>query len=124
MAARVLNRMARACPFLSTDRFTRVMPTSSDSSVSVILRSASKVSRWTSIACSLSMSSADVRRPLTRHYTVPSRSSRMSEPARMTRARVSTAQPASTGTLSTPPYSALSTSSFTGTGTVTADARK
>lgn len=48
----------------------------------------------------------------------------MSEPARMMRARVSTAQPASTGTLSTASYSALSTSSFTGTGTVTADARK
>ena len=54
MAVRVLNRTARARPFLSTDRLTTVTPARSASSWRVIPRSASSWSRCTSTACSSS----------------------------------------------------------------------
>ncbi len=48
----MLNLIALARPFFKIDRFTIVTPTSSESWVSVMPRSASSLSRWITMACS------------------------------------------------------------------------
>src|SRR5215216_1986501 len=49
IAARVEKRMARARPFLRTDRLTTVIPTRSASSVKVMSCCSSSRSRWTAM---------------------------------------------------------------------------